>query len=46
MTRKKWPECPCESAIKNVLRTIGTVHAIEIRDYHIEVLKYKLKDLL
>jgi hypothetical protein len=32
--------------IKNVLRTIGTVHAIEIRDYHIEVLKYKLKDLL
>jgi hypothetical protein len=32
--------------IKNVLRTIGTVHAIEVRDYHIEVLKYKLKELL
>ncbi len=24
---------------KNVLRTIGTVHRIEIRDYHISILK-------
>jgi hypothetical protein len=28
--------------IKNVLRTIGTVHRIEVRDYHID----RLKDLL
>ena len=25
--------------IKNVLRTIGTAHAIDIRDYHIDILK-------
>lgn len=28
--------------IKNVLRTIGTVHRIEIRDYHINILKSRL----
>jgi hypothetical protein len=32
--------------IKNVLRTIGPGHTIEVRDYHIDILKDKLKDLL
>ena len=32
--------------VKNVLRTIGTGHRVEVRDYHIEILKDKLKDLL
>jgi hypothetical protein len=32
--------------VKNVLRTIGPGHRIEVRDYHINILKDKLKDLL
>ncbi|OGW55641.1 MAG: hypothetical protein A2Y81_01050 [Nitrospirae bacterium RBG_13_43_8] len=32
--------------VKNVLRTIGTGHRVEVRDYHIGILKDKLKDLL
>jgi hypothetical protein len=32
--------------VKNVLRTIGPGHRIEVRDYHIGILKAKLKDLL
>ncbi len=31
--------------ITGVLRTLGPIHRIEVRDYHIEILKSKLKPL-